>query len=63
MSNVQRTTITTSDASFEQRQHLTMQGAIVEFTPSELERMGAMPDDTPLTPEDYLSDEEGDEHE
>ncbi|HHY0602198.1 TPA: lytic transglycosylase domain-containing protein [Vibrio parahaemolyticus] len=53
-----RDLIKINDASFEERQALTMQGAMVEFTPSELEQMGALPDDTPLTEDDYLEDED-----
>ncbi len=61
MTNTKRTLIKIHEASFEERQVLANQGAIVEFTPSELERMGALPDDSPLTPEDYVI--EGEEHE
>ncbi len=58
MTDSKRTLIKINDASFEERQTLTTQGAMVEFTPSELEQMGVLPDDTPLTEDDYLEDED-----
>ena len=57
----QRKLITTKDASFIERQQLALEGAIVEFTPGELDILGAMPDEIPLTEEDFLTDGRGDE--
>jgi len=60
MTESKRPLIKINDAPFEARQALTMQGAMVEFTPSELDQIGALPDDTPLTEDDYLEEEDND---
>lgn len=57
----QRRLITTQNASFIERQQLALEGVIVEFTPGELDTLGAIPDDTPLSEEDFLTDGRGDE--
>ncbi|MFJ3459424.1 hypothetical protein ACIPMZ_21105 [Scandinavium goeteborgense] len=47
--------ITTTQASFEARQQLALEGCIVEFTPAELDTLGAVTDDIPVSEEDFLT--------
>jgi hypothetical protein len=52
-----RDVIKIADASFLERQRLNLEGHIVEFTPGELDVMGAITDDIPVSEEDFLEGE------
>lgn len=50
--------VTTREASFEDRQRLTLEGHVVEYTLSELDTLGAVADDIPVSEDDFIDAEE-----
>ncbi|MEJ5074842.1 hypothetical protein WH357_21315 [Enterobacter ludwigii] len=50
-----RDVVTLKQASFEERQSLALHGRIVEFTPGELDMLGAVTDDIPVSEDDFLT--------
>lgn len=50
--------ITTTEASFEDRQRLTLEGLVVEYTRTELDILGAVADDIPVSEDDFIDAEE-----
>lgn len=55
--------ITTHEASFEDRQRLTIEGYVVEYTLSELDTLGAITDDIPVSEDDFIDTDEDGQHE
>ena len=55
--------ITARDASFEARQRLTLEGHVVEYTLSELDTLGAVADDIPVSEDDFIDSDEDSQHE
>lgn len=55
--------ITTHEASFEDRQRLTLEGHVVEYTLSELDTLGAVADDIPVSEDDFIDSDEDSQHE
>jgi hypothetical protein len=51
----QSKTITLNEASFTERQQRALEGNIVEFTRDELDTLGAVSDDIPVSEEDFLT--------